>query len=557
MSSSKPSTADYDAGPVFKDQMRQSGGGGGGGHRREPDAPTTKDAPLASARLVSDTWLSDEERIELRQQNLELQLEVERQRVANLQQQQARPPVTPTSSLSKTQWIGLTIVATVLFLVLATVAGVCGTGYCSRGGGISASSPPLPTTTTPPAADDSTVTATAARAGPVLSHINGITLSGRTLTYPSSSSPEERSLKWLIEDDLNIAVDDIQKLRQRYALGTLWFLQTPTPFGTADHATTWTTNIGECQWHDVDCDDMGRVTVLDLSNVENVRGQIPNDLGLLTGLTRLLLSRNQLTGTIPSSLGVLTALTELQLWDNRLSGFIPSSLGALTALTYLGLSSNQLSGTIPSSLGALTKLNRLDLNINRLIGTIPWHTVGALTALTILWLQINQLSGTIASSLGTLTDLTELWLTDNKLSGTIPSSLGDLTALTSLYLHASQVSGTIPSSLGALTALTIMTMNLNNLSGTIPPSLGALTSMTSLWLYNNKLSGTIPSSFGALTVLTDLRLSGNLLNGTVPFCTLNYTFDFFAADCSTLNCTCCTGCCPAAFGNIPISEICS
>jgi hypothetical protein len=57
-----------------------------------------------------------------------------------------------------------------------------------------------------------------ARADYILSYINSITLSGRTLIYPSSSSAEERAVKWLIDEDLNTAVDDKMTMRQRYAL---------------------------------------------------------------------------------------------------------------------------------------------------------------------------------------------------------------------------------------------------------------------------------------------------------------------------------------------------
>jgi hypothetical protein len=87
--------------------MSRRRGGGEGVRRRKPDTPTTQDAPLGAARLVSDSRLSYNEQFLLRQQHLELQLELERQRTAYLQQQQARPPVPPPpSSLSKTQWIG-------------------------------------------------------------------------------------------------------------------------------------------------------------------------------------------------------------------------------------------------------------------------------------------------------------------------------------------------------------------------------------------------------------------------------------------------------------------
>jgi hypothetical protein len=192
------------------------------------------------------------------------------------------------------------------------------------------------------------ITTATSRANTIVPYINSIALSGRTLTYPSRSSAEERAVQWLVEDDLGTAMDDKQSLRQRYVLSTLWFLKTTptTGFGSAGHASTWTTNIDECQWIDVECDGSGRVTELILGQ-ENVRGQIPADLGLLTDLTRLSLGNNLLSGTIPSSLGALVALEFWDLQSTTLSGTIPPSLVALTDLYEFYLQDNQLVGTMP------------------------------------------------------------------------------------------------------------------------------------------------------------------------------------------------------------------
>ena len=52
-------------------------------------------------------------------------------------------------------------------------------------------------------------------------------------------------------------------------------------------------------------------------------------------VTRLSLSRSQLSGSIPSELGQLTNLTWLDLSESQLSGSIPSELGQLTNLILL------------------------------------------------------------------------------------------------------------------------------------------------------------------------------------------------------------------------------
>jgi hypothetical protein len=280
-------------------------------------------------------------------------------------------------------------VAVVIAAAVALVVGICGTGHCHA-------TSPTPSST--PINTD--------RAIAILPYINILTLSGRTLMYPSSSSAEERAVKWLIDEDLNTTVDDEQAIRQRYALSTLWFLRTRTGFGTDDgHKKTWTTNIDECEWLDVYCDDRGRVTALNLGD-KKVRGQIPDDLGLLTDMTTLLLHSNRLTGTIPSSFQTLTALLNLGLSSNELTSTIPSSIGDMTALTSLQLWSNQLRGTIPSSFQTLTALVALGLSDNELTGTIP-SSFSTLTTLTQVWLDDNQLVGTVpfCNSNHTLTSL--------------------------------------------------------------------------------------------------------------------------------------------------------
>jgi hypothetical protein len=150
-----------------------------------------------------------------------------------------------------------------------------------------------------------------------------------------------------------------------------------------------------------------------------------------------------------------------------------------------------------------------------------------------------------------------LYLWDQNVRGKIPADLGLLTDLTILLsLSGNQLSGTIPSSLGALTALNGLWLWDNQLSGTIPSSLGALAALTGLYLNSNQMSFTIPSSLGTLTALTSLRVQNNRLVGTMPFCNSNRSFYNLVADCMKVGCTCCTQCCPAAFGNIPVSSFC-
>ena len=132
----------------------------------------------------------------------------------------------------------------------------------------------------------------------------------------------------------------------------------------------WLSNSPLGQWYGVTTDSSDRVIELELS-FNGLIGQLPAQLGNLSGLTRLDLSGNQLSGEIPAELGNLSHLEDLNLWSNQLSGDIPARLGNLSGLTHLDLSDNQLSGQIPFELGNLVSLRGLTLNSNQLSGEIP------------------------------------------------------------------------------------------------------------------------------------------------------------------------------------------
>ncbi|CAL9088934.1 unnamed protein product [Musa acuminata var. zebrina] len=79
------------------------------------------------------------------------------------------------------------------------------------------------------------------------------------------------------------------------------------------------------------------VTSIDLSN-NNLSGEIPKELTKLHGLHFLNLSKNHLRGTIPEKIGSMEQLESLDLSMNNLTGDIPSSLSSLTFLSHLNLS---------------------------------------------------------------------------------------------------------------------------------------------------------------------------------------------------------------------------
>lgn len=273
------------------------------------------------------------------------------------------------------------ILGFVLFFLLVVgivVAVVCGNGNCGKG--TTDNDPPTVNrvdaapSTAPPGATPSPTVNVELRAVAITELINNRTYSGKILTYPSLRSGEERALKWIIDDDpLKLTVlSNSSKILQRYALATLWYIAGPWPHSSLSaNNQWWLVGPEECEWDGLVCSDDSVMTDIFLQQ-SSLERQIPSDLGLLTGLTRLDLDLNKLSGMIPSAISQLTKLTLLELWSNKLTGNIPSQLATLTLLKRLDIQDNQLVGTIPSELSVVSNLDAAYFGINNLTGTMPF-----------------------------------------------------------------------------------------------------------------------------------------------------------------------------------------
>ncbi|KAK7357253.1 hypothetical protein VNO80_16537 [Phaseolus coccineus] len=99
------------------------------------------------------------------------------------------------------------------------------------------------------------------------------------------------------------------------------------------------------------------MNVIDLSN-NNLSGNVPSDMYMLTGLQSLNLSHNHLMGTISEEILNLKPLESIDLSRNNFSGQIPRSMSTLHYLEVLNLSFNNFLGKIPSG----TQLGFTDLS---------------------------------------------------------------------------------------------------------------------------------------------------------------------------------------------------
>ena len=173
----------------------------------------------------------------------------------------------------------------------------------------------------------------------------------------------------------------------------------PVLFGS--EAVGWRSDAPITEWQGVILGgDPVRVVALDLTT-SGLSGQVPQELGQLSGLQALHLYGNRLTGRIPPELADLTTLTILDLGANQLTGEVPPGLGGLASLTSLDLSFNQLTGPIPAE---FSKLDNLE-----------WLVVAG-----------NDFTGSVNGLFDDLTKLNYISIYETKLTGCLPAALQDI-----------------------------------------------------------------------------------------------------------------------------------
>ena len=399
-------------------------------------------------------------------------------------------------------------------------------------------------------------------------------------------------------------------LTERYALAVLyfhwagWFWSIPQddPVAGGWNLTWDARHMGamrsnnECDWYGVECSqsDSSDMTVTKLNMTGgsfSLMGNLPTELGLLSGMQEFYAANNELVGDIPEELQAWTNLQAISLRFNRLTGLGHSYMN-WTAVDNLDIGENRFQGNISaqalrrfSKIKTLSLVNNRDLNTDAPFFVAPdngpyWPQLQDLSiTATQVHLDLTHISGDnfpnlktidaaqaaltgyIPSTIGTLSKLEFLSLASpsyGQLTGAIPSEIGLLSnTLSFVALDVNGISGTLPTELGLLTNVKMFTAYMNSVSGTIPTEVGMMQSLQTFDISQNPLTGTIPTELGKCSSLVDLEVYYTELMGSMPMeiCDLkggsNAGYFKLGASCAItpetatarqLVCTCCTDC---------------
>ncbi len=212
------------------------------------------------------------------------------------------------------------------------------------------------------------------------------------------------------------------------------------------------------KWFETHFESLSRIKELKL--IGHQLTHLPEEIGCLLGLQRLILMNNQLTSLPPMTLEgkpVMANLWELDLSNNQFTT-LPEEIGHLN-LWILSLRGNELN-SVPSVVCQLKLMGFLDLSGNELT-SLPTEMGQWPTRLQRLDISNNRFT-MLPSEMGQLTKLDTLVLGGNSIAS-LPPEMGQLTKLEALQLGNNPITS-LPQEMSQLPKLQIFYCSRLNMS---------------------------------------------------------------------------------------------
>jgi Leucine-rich repeat (LRR) protein len=343
------------------------------------------------------------------------------------------------------------------------------------------------------------------------------------------SGPQTSAAVWLGDNDpMRLDPVDTEEFRQRYALavfyyalkGEHWLYSNDLPFLSDKSVCDWSkvlpTVEGTIVPIGVECYGSNTTVKQIFLPFWGVSGQLPKEMGLLSGMDDIGLYGNDLTGHIPSFLPKMTALTNLDLHQNFLAGPIPSFFAQMRSLRTIDLSSNALVDQLPE-LSAWNNVHTLNLAYNALNDDI--NRLAPLSGIQNLIVANNSFFGVLSNDLQYHWPAMELMdISNNHIQGPLPANIFAMPHLEIIDLHGNKFNESLPVNVPPGSSLLFLALYNNEFSGSIDFIPTHMKSLAHLDLSGNAFTGTLPDTWDAMTNLRYLFLADNehLTPGTIP-----------------------------------------